>query len=84
MEVRRLAFASNPSNHQPDEAANAEVQAMSAAIEQLVSEIQAAFESLNQRLVSRDQEVRQAVEVLVGHLEREDQLLAQFIRWRRT
>ena len=49
---------------------------MSAELERLVAHIRAAFEFLNQKLVSRDTDVRSAIEYIAGQLEQRYQQLA--------
>ena len=46
-----------------------EVHTLASGLETVVSHVKAAFEQLNQRLVSRDEDVRRAVESIVDYIE---------------
>jgi len=65
---------------QQNQTTNNDLQTMSAEMERLVTHIRAAFEVLNQKLMSRDQDVRTAIECIAGQLEHRDQQLAQVNR----
>ena len=49
-------------------------------MDRLVASIRQAFELLNQRLMSRDQEVRTAIDYIAGQFEHRDQQFAQINR----